>query len=160
MTALHQFTGQYLSLWNEVENEDFDLESLEAALDSLEGEIKQKGTNIAGYIENQNALVASIDDAIKRMQHRKKVIQNKTESLKSYLLRNMQDSGITKIEAPEFCISLKKNPASVEVEDPEQVPDQFKREKVTVTVDKTAIKKAGGCPGARVVDDRYRVEIK
>ena len=159
MTALHQLSGQYLQLWNEVDNPDFDLDSLELALDGLEGELTKKCENTAMYFQNLDGTANQIGDAIKRMQHRKKVIENKAARMRKYLYDNMKASDISKIECPEFVLSIKKNPKSVLIEDEDLIPAEFKTTIETIKIDKTAIKKAEGCPGAKIVQGD-RLDIK
>ena len=39
-------------------------------------------------------------------------------------------------------VTLKNNPPSVKINDEELIPDKFKKEKVSITIDKTLIKSA------------------
>ena len=52
-------------------------------------------------------------------------------------------------------VTLKNNPPSVKINDEELIPDKFKKEKVSITIDKTLIKSAiqlgEEVPGAEIV---------
>jgi hypothetical protein len=47
------------------------------------------------------------------------------DHLRTYLLNNLQASGITKIDTPELVVSVKKNPASVVIDDEKVIPPEF-----------------------------------
>ena len=77
----------------------------------------------------------------------------------------MERSGITKIETPIGVIQIAKSPATVEVVEQEQVPDEFLRVKTSIEVDKTAIKKhfkeTGEVPnGIKIVTNNTSLRIK
>ena len=77
----------------------------------------------------------------------------------------MERNGITKIETELGTLSIAKSPATVEVIDQEQVPDEFLRIKTSIEVDKTAIKKnfkeTGEVPdGIKIVTDNTSLRIK
>ena len=76
----------------------------------------------------------------------------------------MQRLEIQKLESELGTLSIAKNPASVEILDESLVPNDYKKEKVTITVDKTAIKndlKLGkNIQGVRLVEDKTTLKIK
>ena len=103
---------------------DLDLPD-EVIRDTLEGEsgaLTVKATNVGFVVRNLEALAASIKDAEAQMAARRKAVENRAKSLKSYLLSGMNFAGIQKIESPHFVISIKKNPPAVDVFEPELVP--------------------------------------
>ena len=101
----------------------------------------------------------TIDAEIARLQALKARRQKIAQGLRDYILWNMQNAGVERIECPLFCMSLKKNPPAVEVLDESQIPAGYWR---TYTpkppeprIDKpaiaAAIKKGDDVPGARLV---------
>lgn len=159
-TALYKISDRYLEAIHFFEENDLDDESVHNTLEGIEGEIEEKGINIASYIGNIEASAAAIDSAIKQMQTRKKSIENKADSLRKYLKMNMERTGITEISCPYFQIKIKKYPASVILTDLTLIPDKFRIEKTVISFDKKAIKEAGGCEGAEIVSNNTRIEIK
>jgi len=64
------------------------------------------------------------------------------EDMKQQILLGMDALGLKSMEFINQKVTLKNNPPSVKINDEELIPDKFKKEKVSITIDKTAIKKA------------------
>lgn len=64
------------------------------------------------------------------------------EDMKQQILLWMDALGLKSMEFINQKVTLKNNPPSVKINDEELIPDKFKKEKVSITIDKTAIKKA------------------
>lgn len=64
------------------------------------------------------------------------------EDMKEQILLGMDALGLKSMEFINQKVTLKNNPPSVKINDEELIPDKFKKEKVSITIDKTAIKKA------------------
>lgn len=64
------------------------------------------------------------------------------EDMKQQILLGMDTLGLKSLEFTNQKVTLKNNPPSVKINDEELIPDKFKKEKVSITIDKTAIKKA------------------
>lgn len=133
-----------------------------ARLDAIGTDLQEKAKNVAAYIGNLEAEAAAIREAEKRMAERRKSLERQAERMREYLRTNMERTGISEITCPYFAIKLKKCPPSVEVLNASELPVQYFRQ--VVEVDKIAIAKAlkedRDVPGARLVTDRLRVEIK
>jgi hypothetical protein len=56
-----------------------------------------------------------------------------------------------KIEYAEFSVRIQNNPPSVNVLDESLIPDEYRTVKTVESIDKKAIKEAGGCKGAEIV---------
>ncbi len=121
--------------------EDIDQETLNDTLESLTAEFQDKGVSVASYFLNLDSDIAQLKKAEKRIAIRRKLIEKKSDSLKLYLTSNMQRLEISKIECPEFSISLRKSLSVLIVEDQSLIPDEFITIKTTVSVDKNEIKR-------------------
>lgn len=64
------------------------------------------------------------------------------EDMKQQILLGMDALGLKSMEFINQKVILKNNPPSVKINDEELIPDKFKKEKISITIDKTAIKKA------------------
>lgn len=137
-------------------------------MDTLEAEsypIETKAQNVAYAIKNLDALASSIKQAEADMAARRKAIEKRAEHLRDYTKVCMEIAGVTKIETPHFALSIKKNPASVDIFEPGLVPAEFMRqpEPPPAAPDKTAIKAAlqagRDVPGALMAQGT-RLEIK
>ncbi len=168
MAALYQLVEQYRSLEALDASEDLPLEVIQDTLEGLTGELTVKATNVAKFILNNDAMADAIEQASAAMQARAMRLRRRSDAIREYLKINMQGAGITKIEATEFVLTLKKNPLSVIVTDEASIPDAFKVTQVpppppVPRPDKAAIKKAiqGGVsvPGAHL-EQHERLDIK
>lgn len=167
MKHLYEITHSYsnlISLLENIEDEEIDSESINKLLASISGELTDKATDIAAVIKNIEHLSAGIKDAEKRLKERRNAIDSKLESLKNYLVFNMQQCNINKITSPQFEISLKKKPTSVVIEKEDAIPAEFMRMKITTDPDKIAIKdvlsRGGVVEGAVLSDTAYTLSIK
>ena len=138
-----------------------------AIADTIEAEsypLEVKAQNVAYAIRNLEASADAIKAAEKQMAERRKAIENRAQRVKEYLQTCMQIAGMTKIECPHFALTIKNNPASVEVLDEKQIPQDYMREiPAKFEIDKTLIKKAIAdgfdVPGAKLTQGK-RLEIK
>ena len=121
------------------------------AIDTLDGmklAVKEKGINITALVLNEEASISALKEAEEKIALRRKKKQKKIEWLKSYLLDGMEANGISKIECPDFVVSLAKCPPKVElIEDAQKLlvdkwGDRFVRTKVVVSVDKQELQQA------------------
>lgn len=160
MAKLYELTNDLKA----IESEDFDEQTLKDTLEAVEGEFNDKALSIAKLVENLNGDTSTIDAEIKRLQARKTAITNKQKQLRDYLLFNMQESGITKIDCPLFKISLRKGMEKVVIDNEMQIPDEFAKVEVVTKIDKNEVKKqlkAGAeIPGARLERGETTLLIK
>ena len=163
--TLYNITNKFAELMDMAENGELTEEQYNALGEQLTLELQQKGSGIIGYTQNEEAFIEAVDFQIKRVQDLKKARQNKLEKFKQYVKENMDRLKITKMDTELGTLSIAKNPMSVEIENEEEVPKEFKQEVVTTKIDKTAIKnhfKATGeiIPGVKIIDDKTRLNIK
>ena len=163
--TLYNITNKFVDLMDKVENGELTEEEYNQLGEELALELQHKGSGIIGYAQNEEALIDAVDTQIKRLQEFKKTKQNKLEKFKQYVKENMERLGITKMDTELGTLSINKNPMSVEIENEEEIPEQFKQEVVTTKIDKTAIKnhfKQTGeiIPGAKIIDDKTSLRIK
>lgn len=163
--TLYNITNKFAELMDMAENGELTEEQYNALGEQLALELQQKGSGIIGYTQNEEALIEAIDFQIKRLQDFKKAKQNKLEKFKQYVKENMDRLGITKMDTELGTLSIAKNPMSVEIENEEEIPEEFKQQVITTKIDKTAIKnhfKATGeiIAGAKIIDDKTSLRIK
>lgn len=131
----------------------------------LKQELSAKSTNIIAYVVDSESLLERIKQEEERLANLRKVGENKLAKFKEYVQENMKTLGIEKIQTELGTLTIAKNPMSIEVVDENLVPAEFKREKITTSVDKTAIKNhflATGelIDGIKVVNDKTTLRIK
>ena len=161
MQHLYELSDHYikaLDFLTDPEN-DIDQDTAIDTIESLDGELDDKIANVARMIASLEHQAAGIKEISVRQADRAKSIANKAAWLRDYLKENMQRTGHDKVEALDISVKLAKTPASVKVIDESAIPTEFMRQTIKIEPDKTAIKNAGGCPGA-VIETGLRVEIK
>lgn len=106
-------------------------------LECLEMEQAEKVLSIAKWIKNMSAEFDALDNEIKTMQARKKLVDNKIERVKSYLVSAVPGKQFRDAQAVISWRSSK----SVEVINPDELPEELVRVKIEKAPDKTLIKK-------------------
>lgn len=119
------------------------LEDDEAWLATLESETNfdEILTTIVRRIEDTRALVIGTKDRFEELQSRKERFEQRIETLRDLAFKIMQSAGIAKLELPEATLSLRAGRVNVTGEpDMAKLPEECR--KITVTADRTEIKKA------------------
>jgi hypothetical protein len=124
MTALYQLVSQYRQL-QEIDAEEIPEEVLRDTLEALTGELEVKATNVAMFCENLETFAGNCKEAAKRMNDRAAKIQRKADQVRAYLKQMLEAAEITKIEAPEFTLAIKKNPPALVIADGTKLPHKY-----------------------------------
>lgn len=124
MTALYQLVAQYREL-QQIDAEDIPEDVLRDTLEGLAGELTEKATNVAMFCQNLDTFAGNIATAAKRMKERSERVQRRADQVRAYLQTMMEAAQITKIEAPEFTLAIKKNPPALVIMPDVTVPDEF-----------------------------------
>ena len=140
MPSLYEINEKYMNLFSQVD-EYGEIQFDEKELDENSKEFEQKADNIACFIKNELAFVESVKKEIEMLQERKKVHENKIESLNKYLLRGMETRGRDKLETVRNKISTRKS-TIVNVIDENLIPKKFIEKKVNTRIMKKEIKEA------------------
>lgn len=94
-------------------------------MEAIDGEIEDKADGYAKVIKELEGRAYLIDKEIKRLQDKKKTIGNNIKHIKGSLERSMIATGKRKFKTLLFSFGIQKNPASVNVINPEAVPEEF-----------------------------------
>lgn len=161
---LYELTAEYRQFQQLVESEEFDEQTVADTLESIQGEIMDKGRNVAAFFQNLEADAEALKAAEARIAARRKAIENRAEWLKEYLRSNMERCGISKIECPEFVVTLGKPRDVCEIVNEDELPELYVKTKTTTTPDKTLILKAMKdgyeVPGARIGKGKPSLTIR
>jgi hypothetical protein len=164
MTALYELTTEYRTALAVLDNSDLDPETIRDTLEGLQFPVEEKSKNVAMFVKNIEATARAIREAEGQMAQRRKRLEQKIDSITEYLKTNMEACGITKIDSPFLTLTIKRNPASVVVDNPDLIPAEFLRTPPVVSVpDKKLIgdrlKSGDFVPGAHL-QTGTRLEIK
>jgi hypothetical protein len=163
--TLFQIAAEYRYITDVLMDSGADEQTLK---DTLEGEawpLELKAANYGFVIRNLQATAASIKEAEEQMKVRRQAIEKRAAAMAERLKTCMEVAGVSKIECPHFALTIKKNPAAVDIFEPGLVPNEFMRqpEPPPPAPDKAAIKaelQAGrDVPGAALVQGT-RLDIR
>ncbi len=161
MPALYQLSQNYMSALDFLTDPEngIDTTTIMDTLEGLDGEIDDKIISVAKMIVMLDHDAEGIKAVAKKQSERAKALEQKASWLRDYLKDNMLRIDHTKVENSEISVKLATTPPSVKVIDESLIPTEFMRTKTEVLPDKTAIKAAGGCPGA-IIESGMAVRIK
>lgn len=163
--SLYNITDRFVEIMDKVQEGEITEEQYNELGQELAIALQNKSIGIIGYVQNEEALIDAVDVQIKRLQDLKKQKTNNLDKFKQYVKENMEKLGITKLETEIGKMSIAKNPLSIEIENEDEIPSEFKQEVMTVKIDKTAIKtyfKETGeiVPGTRIISDKTSLRVK
>lgn len=163
--SLYNITDRFVEIIDKVQEGEITEEQYNELGQELAIALQNKSIGIIGYVQNEEALIDAVDVQIKRLQDLKKQKTNNLDKFKQYVKENMEKLGITKLETEIGKMSIAKNPLSIEIENEDEIPSEFKQEVMTVKIDKTAIKtyfKETGeiVPGTRIISDKTSLRVK
>ena len=163
--SLYNITNKFVELMDKVQEGTITEEEYNQLGEELAIQLQEKGSNIIGYTKNIEITINAMKEEEKRIADNRKTLESKLDKFKQYVKDNMEKLGITKMDTELGTLSIAKNPLSVEVENEEEIPSEYKLEVVTTKIDKTAIKnhfKETGevVAGTKIVDDKTSLRIK
>ena len=163
--SLYNITDKFIEIMDKVQDGEITEEEYNELGQELAVALQNKSIGIIGYIQNKEALIDAVDTQIKRLQELKKAESNSIDKFKQYVKENMEKLGIQKLETEIGKMSITKNPLSIEIQNEDEIPAEFKQEVVTTKIDKTAIKnyfKETGeiVPGVRIISVKTSLRIK
>ena len=160
--SLYNITSAFPIIMEQEEMSPSLKEEIEKELTTL---LHEKSQNIIGYMRNIELTIDAMKTEEKRISEQRKALENKIENFKSYVKECMESNGFQKIDTGLGSLTIAKNPMSVEIENEDEIPSEFKQEIVTTKIDKNAIKKhiketGEIIPGVIIVDDKTSLRIK
>lgn len=164
--TLYELADEYMQIVRQLQESELPEEVVNDTLEGLALPVEEKARAVAVVIcnlqENEDMIRRALDKLAARLDR----IIERRDWLKNYLRTNMQRTGITKIEHPLITIRLRKNPAKVVVESPDEVPEEYygpqkppPPREISKTLIKAAIDAGKEVPGAYVTQEE-RIEIK
>jgi hypothetical protein len=159
---LYELTQEYISALDfltDPENE-VDNQTMLDTLEGLSGSLEDKMLNVARVIETIEAEALAIEAVEKRTKSRRIHMGNKAKWMRDYLISSMLETGLDKASDADITIKLARLPASVNVIDETLIPEEFWRVFTDKSINRSLIKENGGCPGATIESNGYRVSIK
>lgn len=126
--------------------------------------VKQKAQDLSAQLSVTEMNISDIDSQIKTLQAQKKNMQSGLDNFKAELREGMKENGITKIESEDKSILFRLDSPQSKVEILNENLIDSKFFKTSLTLDRTAIKKAlevgDLVSGAKLTEGKHRLTIK
>lgn len=116
MANIYEFLSGYNALWSLIEEGEIDDAALIDAFDNMSADLSEKLENCCKYIKNQEATSAGLAEEIKRLQDRKRAVDNGIERMKNLMKIVMTAAGEKKIKCGTFTTSIQANPPKVVID--------------------------------------------
>lgn len=163
--SLYNITNKFVELMDKAQEGQLTEDEYNELGNELALELQNKSSNIIGYIKNSESLLEAMKAEEKRLADMRKQGEKKLEKFYQYVKENMQRLGLEEIPTELGKLKITKNPMSIEIENEDEIPAEFKKEVVTTQIDKTAIKnhfKDTGeiIPGIKIIDNKTSLRIK
>lgn len=163
--SLYNITNKFVELMDKAQEEELTEEEYNELGNELALELKNKSSNIIGYIKNSESLLEAMKAEEKRLADIRKQGEKKLDKFYQYVKENMERLGLQEIPTELGKLKITKNPMSIEIENEDEIPTEFKKEITTTQIDKTAIKnhfKNTGeiIPGIRIINNKTSLKIK
>lgn len=140
--TLYDISQRYQNLWELCLDDNVDLDTLENALQSVEGELEDKVSNGIGLIQDLKYRADALGEESKRLATRKKALDNKIDYLKNYYLDHLQKMGKSKVLTNRGTMSIAKagGKRPLKIDDEDLIPIDFKF--TVFQIDKDALRQA------------------
>lgn len=159
--SLYAISTEALNIASALEEGELSPE-IETALAINQEELQEKALNYGYAIKSIDDDLTAINEEIKRLTALKQAKQNAIDKMKEAVSNAMQIYGIEKVTSPTLNLSFRKSEA-VEVVNFDQLPEEYKATKTTVSADKTRIKnaiKSGENVEGATLSINYNLQIK
>ena len=135
-------------------------ESCVHVLEDLQMQKDEKIENIGCYIKNLNAEIDAFKAEEANMKHRREVLENKRDRLKTYISNNLNGEKWDKSTKVQFSF---RSSESVIIDDETIIPKKYLVKKVDISPDKKAIKevlKSGQTVKGVHLDKKMNLQVK
>lgn len=126
-TTLYTLTEDYQKIMEMAMDPEADEEAVQGTMDMIKDELGDKVDGYGKVIRSMEAQSAAVDAEIKRLQDRKRVIDNGVGRLKDRLQAALEVLPEKKAAGMLFKFWIQKSPKAVKytTKDPAQIPEEF-----------------------------------
>ena len=154
MATIYEIADKYKFIQQMIED-GTDPTIFAEALAAIDGEAGEKLESYAMVLKNAESDMNGVDAEIKRLQERKKAMQNNVSRMKDNMSMLLQEIEGNRLKTDKFTFSFRKSTA-VQIEDESLIPlDFIKTEtKISKTDLSKALKNGEKIPGASLVENQ------
>lgn len=160
--SLYELTDDLTELL-EMPEDEITQEEKEEIIQQIMTLIQNKSENTIKFLRHLELMINATKEEETRLKEYRKSQEKKYDNLKSYMVECLIKANMKSFDTKLGKVSLRKSPASVEV-NLDLLPEDYKVEKVTYSADKKTIKKllqsGEKIQGAKLIEDKYNLNIK
>ena len=153
-----------LTQLNQMIEDGVDPEQLEQAFNDVEEAFEDKAKSVLFVLKNMQANIDSVKSEEDRLKKKRATIERQYSGLKEYLMLNMVELGLGKIDNGVLKASLTKPKPMLVVTQEGIVSDLYKVEKITVSIDKKKmlddLKDGKKVEGAEIGESKAGLNLK
>lgn len=164
--TLYSVSNEFDYLCDLIDKDALSPEEVEEISRILAEKVQSSAEEIIKFFKTNTAQVEDIKNEIALLQQRKKKAENREQFLKEALTNNMKKLNLKKIETPIGKMLIPNSVTlSVEVVDINKVPEEYKKKKLEISVDKDKVKKhfketGEILDGVNIVETPSRVQFR
>lgn len=164
LAPLYEIAGDARAIYEKLMDMDADEQTIADTLEA-ETDMVPKVQSYGFVIRNMEAMRAAVSAEAERLTLRARVMEKRENALRQRLLDAMIHSGVKKVDHPQFTISVRDNPESIDIFDERQIPADYMIDpkppapKPSKALIKQAIQDGFEVPGARKIRTQ-RLDIK
>lgn len=133
--TLYELTGQYMQLFQLMEDPDIDEQAIRDTLEGMDGEYDDKIDGWCRVIKSIEAEMKALKEESKRLAERSKGLETKIGNMKSFIYESMKNTGKTEA-GTVLKAKIRKNGGVAplvfdEGVTPESVPEIFQKRSIT-----------------------------
>ena len=140
--TIHNIGKEFYSLIEKYENGELSQEQFADSLMKVEENKIEKCGNAICYLNMLKHNIENMKAEEKRINTMRKPLESRTKNIEetfTYVLSRMGDKEVI---TRYGIMKIRKNPSSVVIDDETKIPAKYTSQKITITPDKTKIKKA------------------
>ena len=168
MRKLFEISQAYQNVWDLVLDETMDLDLLDDALESIEGELTEKCENGIGLIRSLENIAESMEREAERLTVNRKAVENRVKRIKNWYMASLEIMGVKSVPTKYGTMSVNKagGKRAIEITDEQAViaSGYFKEIPAHREMDKDALRaaleKGATIDGARLKPQGRYLKIK
>lgn len=142
MKSMYSMTHEFQILTEMLEDETAPQDEIGKALIALQSDIVTKAENGMAYMAKLEEVIAGAKAEKKRIDAFIKAMENRKKRIEGAYIYALKTLGTDAILTNKGEMKVRKNPPSVVIDDVAKIPTEFQKQKIDVTIDKVALKKA------------------
>lgn len=141
MSSLYEIAEQYKNIEQLLDDESISQEDVFNALATVEDSLQVKCENGIKLLVSIDDTIGNIKNRIKELKAYQSLLEHRKERVSNLYTNTLKSLSKDRVTTTEGEMKIRKNPPSVIVDDIALVPATYQRQKITIDIDKTALKK-------------------